>query len=266
MTKLPILEYHEVITETRRRELSTRLIPAYIVNHEQFEKQMSYLHDNGFSSISLWQFHDYLKDRTDIHPKSIIITFDDGFRGNYDYCLPILVKFGFTATFFITVNKIGSEGMMTWEQIREMSSQKMSIQSHTCTHPLLTTLKNKDLEYELFASKDIIQKQLGSPVRFISFPNGNYNNKVISHAMKYGYIGACTSNRGLNSKQTNPFRLNRVMVSGSYPLSTFSDIVTLNNRFYLNLRTKYVLLRIAKNIMGRKTYLKIWTTIFRIEG
>ncbi len=99
--KIPILLYHELFNAKFNRE-------RYAINKEEFERQIKYLSENGFQSLSVGNFCNF-QNSIDIDRKGIIITFDDGNFSDYSIAFPILKKYGFVATFFITVDWIGTK-------------------------------------------------------------------------------------------------------------------------------------------------------------
>ena len=92
-----------------------------------------------------------LESRND---KGLYLTFDDGYLSDYQIVLPLLIKYDFTATFFICIEKVGKEGYMNWRQINELNMHGMEIGSHSLTHSYFSSLsKNRILE-ELSVSKE----------------------------------------------------------------------------------------------------------------
>src|ERR687889_247430 len=96
--------------------------------------------------------------------KAIILNFDDDWKGQMTYAVPILEKYGFKATFFVTTgcltyqnssfcNNAGGESAMTWEDIKLLAEMGHDIQSHGVSHKDLTTVSAADLEYEIGQSK-----------------------------------------------------------------------------------------------------------------
>ena len=79
-----------------------------------------------------------------------MLTFDDGWLGNYLHVFPILKNFGFSAFFFIALDRIGKNGFMTWELIRTLKDHDMAIASHTMSHRPLNTLNKEEIYYELW--------------------------------------------------------------------------------------------------------------------
>ena len=104
--------------------------------------------------------------------------------------------------------------LMNWNQIREMVSSRMTVASHTHTHPVLTSLDNQKLLEELMLSKQILEAQTGHPVLSISYPFGDYcyiPSVVQMIARNCGYRLGFTSSFGVNSlKRIQPLALNRI--------------------------------------------------------
>lgn len=85
----------------------------------------------------------------------LAITFDDGIEAHYDIAMPILEKYGIKGTFFITINRVGTPGRLSWKQIKEMRQRGMEIGNHTMTHAHLgkTLISTKNLNPELDKNK-----------------------------------------------------------------------------------------------------------------
>ena len=182
--KVPILIYHSI------DNFEGHGLRELYVSPENFEKQMLYLKNNGFTLLTFerWQDIDKVK-------KPILITFDDGYKNNLNvYKVFQKVKdeqFQPTATLFVISDFIGRHIRLTKEDIKMLVNTGMfSIQSHTATHPDLRKAKN--LEYELKGSQEKIQKITGKPVFAIAYPYGEYDDKVIEETKKYYQYGIST--------------------------------------------------------------------------
>lgn len=125
--------------------------------------------------------------------------------------------------------------MLSWQQIKEMSNSIISIGSHTVSHPVLTKLNSKELEYELSESKRILEEKLGCPVNSISYPNGNsdsFNDDVISKLKEIGYKVAFTYLSGCNYLPSeNRFTLNRLHVEEYTKIQKFKFMCLLPTVF-----------------------------------
>ena len=69
---------------------------------ENEKKSILKIHiENGYNTISVDSYYNHLKAGTPLPEKTIMITFDDVYAGQYRYAMPILRKYNFTATFYI---------------------------------------------------------------------------------------------------------------------------------------------------------------------
>ncbi|MGQ9702460.1 MAG: polysaccharide deacetylase family protein [bacterium] len=128
----------------------------------------------------------------------LIITFDDGEENLYHFVLPILRKYRCPAMVFLIVDYIGKENLwdislinrrsrhLNWQQILEMKDAGVTFGSHTMTHRNLTRLSQHDLVYEIFESKSILEKYLGT-IDAISYPFNRINETVVQFVKKAGY-------------------------------------------------------------------------------
>ncbi|MFK9092855.1 polysaccharide deacetylase family protein [Bacillus salipaludis] len=183
--KVPILVYHSIA------EYNGHGSKELFVTPENFEKQMNYLRDHGFTLLTFERWQDWKKVN-----KPIFITFDDGYKNNLN-ALAIFQKlqsgrFMPTGTVFVISDFIGRSNRLSISDLKRMKdSGLVSIQSHTATHPDLTKVEN--LKSELMESKEKIQQITGKPVIALSYPYGNTNEKVVTEAKKYYLYGLTTT-------------------------------------------------------------------------
>jgi peptidoglycan/xylan/chitin deacetylase (PgdA/CDA1 family) len=171
----------------------------------------------GCRPITLDTLVDWMVRRETLPPSAVVITFDDGYEGNYRHAFPALRRRRFPATFFVVTAKIGDSAMMTWSQLREMHAGGMAVESHTATHPLLSTLTAAETLKELNESKRMIESRLGCLVRHLSLPNGDSNPWCAGIAARLGYRTACGSRFGMNGWGADPFLLRRIAVKKALP-------------------------------------------------
>jgi peptidoglycan/xylan/chitin deacetylase (PgdA/CDA1 family) len=183
-----------------------------------FERQMDYLEDHGYRTISLEQLSAFLEYREAIPRKSVIITIDDGYSSVYDVAYPILREHGFTATLFIYTDFVGvSSSALSWEQLAEMKAAGFEVGSHTLSHSDLSKQAEGEDEQayrarvagELRRSKEIIDRKLGQDTRFLAYPYGRFNTSVVKLTKESGYTLALSVKRGSNPFFADPFVLKR---------------------------------------------------------
>lgn len=113
-------------------------IPVFVYHHitkEEFEDCLKHLFRNGYTTLTGDQHEQALRDRSTAPERSVVITFDDGLSDVYEIAYPLLQKYNFQAIVFLIPGWIGTSGIVTWEQIREMhESHVIDFQSHSMHH------------------------------------------------------------------------------------------------------------------------------------
>lgn len=217
--KVPILVYHFIDEYKGMGSRELYVTPA------NFEQQMMYLRDHGFTLLTFERWQDIGKVN-----KPIFITFDDGYKNNLKaFAIFQRLKteqFQPTGTIFVISDFIGQSIRLSQSDLKEMADSGIfSIQSHTATHPDLT--KINDYEYELKESKDKIQKITGKPVIAIAYPYGTWNKEVVENTKKYYRFGLTTTPEAFAKKgiKDELYLLPRIYVKYSTTLDDFAKIV-----------------------------------------
>lgn len=206
---VPVLAYHMVHPQFH--------FGITRVNPKQFEKQIRYLFDFDYKTISLSD----LIEENHIDHRNVVITFDDAYESVYQFAFPILKKYNFTGTIFVITNYVGNWNRWdynlfrckfshcTWEQLRDLVSEGWEIGSHTITHRNLRALSDFEVWNEVSVSKDLLQDQIQKEVNVISYPFGKYNDLVIEFVKEAGYIGGCTLGHNFPDSQSFPYAIFR---------------------------------------------------------
>ena len=256
--------YHEVIGEMELADkLSYRMTPGYFMPIEKFETQVKLLADRDYKGIDFSSLPEKGDDG-----KYGIITFDDGWAGNFSRALPVLKKYGFKAVFFITVGFIGSEGYMGWGEVNKLLAEGMSIQSHGMTHRPLQTLGAKDILYELQESKRIIEKQTGQKVSAFSFPHGSFDDKILDSAARSGYRVVCSSE--LRPSYISSFNgrfsvIGRITMNSEIEHHTFIKLINFDRKVVFKEQFIKSSKNILKRTIGINNYRKLYRKYFNIE-
>ena len=168
------------------------------VDTKMFEDQIKYLINHGHTII---HFSDLAQIKNKKTKKPTIIYFDDGFKDNVLYVLPILKKYNVTGTFFVVPKFADESGgqYMNWEDIKKLSSSGMEIGSHTYSHAILTSIDTRLVSGELVSSKEKIEKEIGNHITTFSYPKGRFNKDIAELVSQAGYLYAITTQYGTNS-------------------------------------------------------------------
>jgi peptidoglycan/xylan/chitin deacetylase (PgdA/CDA1 family) len=171
--RVPVLMYHSISDEQRQGH------PYYetATSARVFAAQMEFLYRSGYSTLSLAEAVTYLKSDHPVAGKYVVITFDDGYRDFRTNAFPVLRKYCFRATMFVptafidgTPRRFKDKDCLTWSDIRELQREGVDFGSHTVSHPQLRHLTQRQIAYELRASKTEIEDVVGLPVQSFSYP------------------------------------------------------------------------------------------------
>ena len=203
---IPVLMYHSIDHKDKATKLS--------VSPESFERQMKFLHDHHYNVVGLEKIVSYMRNNEKVPPRTVAITFDDSFYNNYKNAFPVLKRYGFPAAIFVITSKIGQKGYSGWKELKEMSdSGLVTIGSHTVKHRWLPTMGTKDLDNELRASKEVLEKNLGKPVDIFCYPIGAHNDRVKRMVRDAGYECAVATNPGRSSPSDDVYAIKRIKIS-----------------------------------------------------
>ena len=247
--------YHECLDDVQRVPPEHR---PYVLAPAAFEHQLISIAHSDLQVITVADW----RSKPDLL-RGLIMTFDDGHVSNHQIVLPLLKRFGLTATFFITVGRIGLGETMGWSQIRELHAAGMEIGSHTMTHRPPSTLNNNELRYELVESRRILEDGVGGPIMSISSPTGFHNARMREIAADAGYRSLCIGRVGLISELSDPYSLNRIAIKSSLDQKSFEELLRLDHTMIRRLRFQQSLREKARTTFGPKAYLRFRQIIMR---
>ena len=229
---IPILMYHQ-IDEPPTRGTTLR---GLVVSPSSFAWQMKLLKLMGYKGLSMRDLEPYLIGEK--YEKVVGITFDDGYRNNLEYALPVLQKQGFTATCYGVSGQIGGtnfwdHGLVAEKPLMSLRDWQcwrdagMDIGSHTLTHAKLTELSIEKARAEITDSKKELEQSIGCEVRHFCYPYGGHSTEHQQMARESGYITSTTTRRGRVNRGDDLFTLRRIMVArATNPLQFVLKIAT----------------------------------------
>lgn len=211
-----ILLYHSITDQMVKSDTGEETTPKAL-----FEEQMRYLKNNKFNLISIKDALNTLFGKGRLQPRSICISFDDGFKDNFSNAFEILKKFGIPATLFITLNFIEEHSrdprFLNKQELAVMKdSGLIDIGLHGKSHHALSRLPKEQLNEEVVTAKKELSSIINGEISLIAYPFGHrrsYNREVIQLAKRAGFIGGLSAAYGRNSRKTDPFSLRRNRIS-----------------------------------------------------
>src|SRR2546426_1898839 len=191
-----ILMYHHVCP--RETIPANRAAGGWHYNHspEGLESHLRELPRRGYLFQPLTEIVQTIRLTGKEPLRAVAVTFDDCWRDQYQFALPVLRKLGLTATFFVTTNHIRNEfddpARMTREHLRELLHAGMTIGGHSRTHRDLTRLSAADAAGEITGCKADLEDTLEVPVRLFAYPGGAFNQGVVRVVREAGFEAACS--------------------------------------------------------------------------
>ncbi|MGL5662596.1 MAG: polysaccharide deacetylase family protein, partial [Cetobacterium sp.] len=233
--EMPVIMYHRVI-----KDESEKGVHGTYVTVEQFEEQMKYLKKKGYETVT---FKDLLnnryKQRFDKDKKWIMLTFDDGYKDNYENAFPILKKYQFKGIIYvldgIEYNKwdVDNPGnpekrftLMNQEELLEMQNYGIEFGGHTSTHPRLADLSIENVKSEIINSKSNIEKIIGRELLSFAYPYGSLNEEVKRIPQEAGYKFAVATDSGSIVFSDDLFEIRRIGIFPTNNLFNFKRKVS----------------------------------------
>lgn len=182
---------------------------------DQFEAHLKYLKENDYQVLTLSDALKRVKNRKNF-PKSVVLTVDDGFKTFYNNAMPLLEKYGFTATLFVNSETVGGNDYMDWEQIKEVQAAGIEIGNHSHAHSYFLNGTHEQFVEDLAHSEALFESNLGFKPLLFAYPYGEWNIEMAQHLEQQGYTAGIAQNSGTLYKEAPQFHLPRYPMSEAY--------------------------------------------------
>ena len=211
---LRVLVYHSIGSGNSPENM-------WCLDSNYFSEHLSYLHEK--KNIHLYSCTDLVES---IPEDGIMITFDDGFRDNFEIAAPLLFELKIPFSVFVVTDYIKKEkkGYMNPNMLRELSENPLvTIGSHSKSHIPLTSFNQEELKSEISGSKSYLEDLLGEEISMFSYPHGRFNSLVKDAVFKAGYKLAFTSHYDVNYLNQDKLALNRNEIWNTDNLQTLKN-------------------------------------------
>lgn len=224
-----ILMYHMIREPIKGARFNKMRVPP-----AGFRRQLAWLKSQGWT----FSFLSEILQNPNSEKKRVVLTFDDGYRDNLLHALPILQEFHAKATLFPVVKRdpgfdwsskkkasrtdgeLGREEKLSDAEIRTLlQSGCFELGGHTLTHANLPTLNDDQAWQEIHGCKVALEETFQVPVATFCYPFGLFGSRESEMAQKAAYLGACTTEQGIDRAQS--FALPRIKVAGGESLFAF---------------------------------------------
>ncbi len=227
MLRIPVLMYHYLSEPPANADiyrLDLSVAPS------RFAEHLDRLLAEGYTTISPYDLAEALQRGAALPDKPILITFDDGYRDNYENAYPLLRERQMQATIFVVTDFIDEQrpAYLTWDMAREMLANQIAIESHGRNHMGLAEKDDDYLVWQALGSQETLQYELGVRPRFVSYPAGEYDQRTIDVFRSAGYWAGFTTEQGTEQRSTAPFELERIRVRNTTTADELMRLLSLD--------------------------------------
>jgi peptidoglycan/xylan/chitin deacetylase (PgdA/CDA1 family) len=233
-----ILTYHSL-----DNSVSPISVPPHI-----FEGHIKSLVDSGIAILPLSDV---------VRKPGVALTFDDAFDNFRRFALPILARYRLPATVFAVSGFCGKTNnwpgqlrsvpildLLSWGDLRELTSESVTIGAHSVTHPNLARLGTQEAVREMRVSRLEIEDRIGMQVRTFAWPYGASSSRLRQEARSEFEL-VCGTDLCYLSSEADTMNLPRL---DAYYLAGFQNLrmlATPSGRAYIGFRRSFRALRSA---------------------
>jgi peptidoglycan/xylan/chitin deacetylase (PgdA/CDA1 family) len=205
---VPILMYHLV-----QAPPAGAPNPGLFVRPRVFAAQMRWLRRHGYQAVTLARVVAAWHARARLPRRPIVLSFDDGYVGDYRSVLPLLRRWHWPGVLDLTLSAFRARYGLSPAQVRALLRADWELGAHTISHIDLTTVHGRRLRFEVDGCRRVLQREFHVPVTDFAYPSGRYDREVVRAVRAAGYRAAVTTTPGLATYR-HPFKLRRLRVDG----------------------------------------------------
>lgn len=232
-----ILTYHSISAEDS----------PLAVAPEMFRQQMEWLALNT-RVVSLGEFVGHFSAGRALPPRSVVLTFDDGYADFFSAAAPVMHRLGLPAAVFLPTAYCGKTNawpgqpgwvkprpLMSWDQVKRLAAQGVAFGAHSRTHPALDNVSAERMEEEIAGSRADVAAATGQPAEFFCYPYGRWNAQVREVTRRH-FRAACSTAAGVVEPDADLFALPRVDAHYVREMKWFARLFTPAFPRYLKTR------------------------------
>jgi len=214
--RVPIFAYHTI------SEAPQAGIARFAVRPRDLERHLDLVADGGYTALTISDLVAHFDRGEALPPRTIAITFDDGYDDNLTVAAPLLEARRLRATVYVTTGFLpgcpGSDAviapgrMIGWDRLGELEAAGMEIGAHSHTHPQLDLLSRAAAGRQIRQSRDLLEVGLGHAVSSFAYPHGYATPWVRDEVRRCGFNSACGVRNAFSHVNDNHWLLARLTV------------------------------------------------------
>jgi peptidoglycan/xylan/chitin deacetylase (PgdA/CDA1 family) len=192
-------------------------------------------------------------------------TFDDGHLSHYTNAFPLLLEKGCNGEFYVNSALVGGAHCLSWSQVRELTANGMSVQSHGHHHHYLSDLSDSALRADLDTSKKTIEDRTGEGVTILAPPGGRYDARTLRIAAELGYVRVAISRPGCWARFQSLI-VPRFPVYQATADATIARYLSPGSRATVVAILRYRVMGLAKSVLGNAIYERLRNAVVDLRG
>ena len=202
--------------------------PSTNISTEIFTQQLDYAKKQNIKVVSLDEVATRLAAGEELPDHAVAFCVDDAFRSFYDVGMPIIRRYGFPFTLFVNTDAVGTHGYLSWDELKELMAEGVTIGNHTANHAYLVEMQpgetysqwKKRIQADIEKSQQQFEKHLGFKPTLFAYPYGEYTAEVVEIIKEAGFVAAFAQQSGVIHSGQNRHILPRFPMGG--PFATFA--------------------------------------------
>ncbi|MEF8984984.1 MAG: polysaccharide deacetylase family protein [Bacteroidales bacterium] len=194
--------------------------PSTNIDTELFEQHLKFLHENDYTVLTFGEALDKLKSSDKVPEKTVVLTVDDGYKSFKTDAVPLLEKYGFSATVFLCTQYVGKSGYLSWDDIRALQDKGYEFGNHSHSHDHFLNYSDErtreEFKKDLAQAEQIFQRELGYKPDFYCYPYGEYNPDIQNILRENGYQAGAAQKSGVIRTGSDVYALPRFPMNSNY--------------------------------------------------
>ena len=231
--RIPIITFHRLVPDHIKK--SKYANNQWVGSIDVFAQMMEWLYVNGYETISTQEFYEWYKGEREYHPKTVLITFDDGFYEDYYLAYPILKKYNFKATSFIVGSRIKNItpkynekeiGFIGEDVINKVRSEYPNFEFQSHSYNMHYYTKNRKHRIKSMSIQEMEADTISNAVygfNTMAYPYGDYNIDIQRVLKEQGYLCAFRFGpSGYATRNSDLYAIPRIKING---FATINDMI-----------------------------------------
>ncbi|MAN79786.1 MAG: chitin deacetylase [Magnetovibrio sp.] len=192
--------------------------PTTNIRLEQFDEHLAELTSGKYTVMSLPDIVDAMKAGRPLPDRTVGISVDDAYASVYEHAWPRLKKAGLPFTLFVSTEAVDRKlaGLMTWDQIREIRDQGVTIGHHTVSHAHMAGAAEGRNLAEFTGANKRFEAELGSVPKLFAYPYGEASLELEAMARDQGFEAAFGQHSGVMHPSLGYYYLPRFAMNEAF--------------------------------------------------